>query len=244
VRKRLEERMAHIEDERARLLAAAQADVERETERVRALLQEAERDAERERLAAAAAKLQAARDAEAQAAARLAERFRPRRTRQPREPRVPAGPPPESIEAGDLVWLRGMDRSGEAIAAPDARGEVEVRLGPLRSRVKLSQVERVERPAPQRSDRPLVADLPVPVVAAEFDMRGQTVDEAVPAVERYLDDAFRAGLASARIIHGKGTGTLRRHVRDLLAKHALVTSYEEAQLHDGGEGVTIVHLAV
>ena len=59
-------------------------------------------------------------------------------------------------------------------------------------------------------------------------MRGQTVDEALPTVEQYLDEAFRAGLPWARIIHGKGTGTLRRQVRDMLAKHPLVKSYEEA----------------
>ena len=62
----------------------------------------------------------------------------------------------------------------------------------------------------------------------EIEVRGQTVDEAMPTVEQYLDDAFRAGLPWARIIHGKGTGTLRRQVRDLLAKHPLVKSYEEA----------------
>jgi DNA mismatch repair protein MutS2 len=158
---------------------------------------------------------------------------------------VPAGPPVESIREGDLLWLRGMDRFGEALSEPDARGEVEIRLGPLRSRIKLAQVERVQRPTPTKAHGAVTADLaPPPQVAFELDMRGQTVDEAMPAVEQYIDDAFRAGLESARIIHGKGTGTLRRHVRDFLGKHALVKSYEEARREDGGEGVTIVHLAV
>ena len=66
----------------------------------------------------------------------------------------------------------------------------------------------------------------------------------MPRVERYLDEAFRAGLPETRIIHGKGTGTLRREVRQFLSKHPLVKSYEEAPREYGGEGVTIAHLAV
>ena len=81
-------------------------------------------------------------------------------------------------------------------------------------------------------------------VPPEIELRGQTVDEALPTIEQYIDDAFRAGLPWARIVHGKGTGTLRREVRRFLSSHPLVKSYEEAPLHEGGEGVTIAHLAV
>jgi DNA mismatch repair protein MutS2 len=159
---------------------------------------------------------------------------------------VPSGgPAPESIQEGDLVWIRGMDRFGEALGEPDAKGEVQVRLGGLHSRIKLSQVERVQRPAPSKAHGTVTISAPSPVgVPIELDMRGQTVDEAMPLVERYIDDAFRAGLPWTRIIHGKGTGTLRRQVRDFLAKNPLVKSYEEARVEEGGEGVTIAHLAV
>src|SRR6185295_5019349 len=186
----------------------------------------------------------------AEEAARLRERAEQQPARRRRVPAaaqraVPAGPPPASIREGDMVWLRGMDQHGEALSEPDARGEVELRLGPLRSRIKLSQVERVQRPAASRAHGAITANVDPPRdVPAEIEVRGRTVDEAMPAVEQYIDDAFRAGLASARIIHGKGTGTLRRQVRDYLGKHPLVTSYEEARREDGGEGVTIAHLAV
>jgi DNA mismatch repair protein MutS2 len=66
----------------------------------------------------------------------------------------------------------------------------------------------------------------------------------MPVVEQYIDEAFRAGLPWARIVHGKGTGALRSEVRKFLAKHPLVKSYEEAPREEGGEGVTIAHLAV
>jgi DNA mismatch repair protein MutS2 len=155
------------------------------------------------------------------------------------------GPAPEAIQEGDLVWIRGMDRFGEAVGVPDAKGEVQVRLGALHSRIKLSQVERVQRPAPSKAHGTVtISTEPPPNVSMELDMRGQTVDEAMPTIERYIDDAFRAGLPRTRIIHGKGTGTLRRQVRNFLAQSPLVTSYEEALLEGGGEGVTISHLAI
>jgi DNA mismatch repair protein MutS2 len=158
---------------------------------------------------------------------------------------VHAGPRPEEIRVGDMVWLRGMDRFGEATSEPDARGELEIRLGPLKSRIKLAQVERVQRPAPSQAHGVITADIaPPPNVGMELEVRGHTVDEALPVVERYLDDAFRASLPEVRIIHGKGTGTLRRVVREMLAKHPFVSSYEEAQREYGGEGVTIVKLAL
>jgi DNA mismatch repair protein MutS2 len=81
-------------------------------------------------------------------------------------------------------------------------------------------------------------------VPVELDLRGQTSDEALPSVERYIDDAFRAAVESVRIIHGKGTGALRKSVREHLSHNPMVKSYEEAAREYGGEGVTIVHVAV
>ncbi len=242
IRARLEERLEGVDDERERLVAQARAEIERETERVRSLLVEAARDAEAARLAAAEEKLQKAK-AEA---ARLAERIeKQRRPRRERPQRAPSGPRPAEIRVGDMVWLRGMERFGEAMSAPDAKGEVEIRLGPLHSRVKLSQVERVQRPRESQAHGAVTADIaPPPDVPVELDLRGQTADEALPTVERYIDDAFRASVESVRLIHGKGTGALRRAVREFIAKHPLVSSYEEAPREYGGEGVTIVHVAL
>ncbi len=243
IRQRLDEKLDTIDEERERVLARAREEIERDIERARQHLADAERQAEEQRLAAAAEKLRQARE-EAEKLARKAEQRPPRRRRETPRP-VPAGPPPESIRAGDLVWVRGMNRFGEALGEPDAKDEVELRMGPLRTRIKLSQVERVQRPSPTKATGTVSTDLaPVRDVAVEIELRGQTVDEAMPRVERYIDEAFRAGLPWARIIHGKGTGTLRREVRQFLAKHPLVTSYEEAPQEEGGEGVTIAHLAV
>lgn len=76
----------------------------------------------------------------------------------------------------------------------------------------------------------------------ELHLRQLTIDEALPKLDKYLDDAFMAGLSSVSIIHGKGTGTLRQAVREQLAHHPLVASYRPAVYGEGGEGVTIVEL--
>ena len=74
----------------------------------------------------------------------------------------------------------------------------------------------------------------------EVRLRHLTVDEALPKLDQYLHDAFMAGLYQVRIIHGKGTGTLRRVVREQLGKHPLVKSYRLGEYGEGGDGVTIV----
>jgi DNA mismatch repair protein MutS2 len=75
---------------------------------------------------------------------------------------------------------------------------------------------------------------------SELRLRHLTIDEALPKLERYLHDAFVAGLSEVRIIHGKGTGVLRLSVRRELARHSLVKSFRPGDNWEGGEGVTIV----
>ena len=80
-------------------------------------------------------------------------------------------------------------------------------------------------------------------VAGEVHLRRLSVDEALLKLDKYLDDAFMAGLHQVRVVHGKGTGTLRRSVREQLTRHSLVKSYRPGDYGEGGAGVTIVELA-
>lgn len=82
-----------------------------------------------------------------------------------------------------------------------------------------------------------------PAPSNELHLRHLTLDEALPRLDKYLNDAFVAGLYQVRIIHGKGTGTLRQAVRKILDKHPLVDSYRPAGYGEGGAGVTIVELS-
>ena len=81
-------------------------------------------------------------------------------------------------------------------------------------------------------------------VDGELRIRRLTVDEALFRLDTYLNDAFMAGLPSVRIVHGKGTGTLRHAVHKVLAKHPLVRSYRPGRYGEGGAGVTIVELTM
>lgn len=89
-------------------------------------------------------------------------------------------------------------------------------------------------------DREYDTDLPS---ADELRLRHLTLDEALPKLDQYLHDAFMTGLMQVRIIHGKGTGTLRTSVRRELGKHPLVKSFRAGGYGEGGQGVTIVEMA-
>jgi len=80
-------------------------------------------------------------------------------------------------------------------------------------------------------------------VTDEIRLRHLTVDEALLKLEQYLNDAFMVGLYQVKIVHGKGTGTLRQAVQKRLASHTLVKSYRIGEYGEGGSGVTIVQLA-
>ena len=80
-------------------------------------------------------------------------------------------------------------------------------------------------------------------VTDELRLRHLTVDEVLVKLDKYLDDAFMAGLVQVKIIHGKGTGTLRQVVREKLARNSLVKSFRSGGYGEGGSGVTIAELA-
>jgi DNA mismatch repair protein MutS2 len=165
---------------------------------------------------------------------------------------TPPPPPPRyrgALQPGDQVWVEPYQALGEVIKAQ--RGEVEVQLGRFRASLKRSQVELRERAA-QLEARPPEGEaeaggVHMPVVESpgfELDLRGETVEEALPRLDRYLEDAYLTGLPWVRIIHGKGTGALRAAVRDVLRKHELVAAYETGKDGEGGDGVTVAKLAV
>lgn len=161
---------------------------------------------------------------------------------------IPAQPQqPRQLRAGDKVHVRSVGLMGEIIAVDDDEGMADVQVGGFRVRADLRELRREKdgpaAPAAERrasSDRP---SLPPPSdVSMSIDMRGWRAGEVADKLDRYLNDAFLAGLPAVRIIHGKGTGALRQVVRDVLGKHKLVTSFD-AGGKDGGEGVTVAKLA-
>ncbi|MGD9889928.1 MAG: endonuclease MutS2 [Dehalococcoidia bacterium] len=242
IRAQLARRLDEVEESREEMLAQARADLEDELDLTRERLREANRRLRSTPTAAPAPTpepVAEAAEAIAEAEAQL-KRLRPRRSRRRAEP----GPAVDDLQPGDQVWLRGLAQPGEALSRPDARGELDVQFGALRTRVKAAQIARIVRPHPQgASVQVRVTQAPATPTGISIEVRGQRVEEALPVVEDFVENAFRAGLPFVRIIHGKGTGTLRRVVQEQLARNPLVASFETADLNDGGEGVTVAHLA-
>ena len=148
------------------------------------------------------------------------------------------------MAAGDLVDVRGMSVQG-VVESIDERGEeAEVSVGNVSLRVALDRLSHAEAPESDAEPRPEVGlDLGPVLDTIELDLRGMQAEDASIRADEFLDRAMRDGLRSVRIIHGKGTGVLRRVVRDLLERHPLVKSFSSETPMNGGSGATSVELA-
>ncbi|MGQ0572265.1 MAG: endonuclease MutS2, partial [Armatimonadota bacterium] len=157
-------------------------------------------------------------------------------------PPPPPGPPVERIAAGQRVFVGPLGRVGVVRGEPDDHDDVEVEVGLLRTRVPRAAL----RQAPETDAKPAGAvEVPeIPVVGASISVRGQTVDEALLLVDRYLDDAVRARLPQVTVIHGKGTGALRRAVHDFLRGHPHVRTFRLGERGEGDTGATVITLTL
>jgi DNA mismatch repair protein MutS2 len=155
----------------------------------------------------------------------------------------PAEQAPRPLQVGDTVLVRSVGLSGEIISIDEEDQTAEVQVGGFRVQAELAELRR-EKPAkadPRRTPPPAVSTPPPPDVSISLDMRGWRAADVSERVDRYLNDAYLAGLPFVRLIHGKGTGALRQMVRDVLASHPLVQSFAGGG-QDGGEGVTVARL--
>jgi DNA mismatch repair protein MutS2 len=156
---------------------------------------------------------------------------------------LPAAPPlrhrvERPARPGDTVWVEPLRALGEVLDVENDQAEVQV--GPARVRVERSKL-RVQAP-PEAEVEPSGLTYDVPVAEVRLELRGYTVDEALEQLDRHLDTASLGGLPWVQIVHGKGTGALRRAVRDFLRTHPLVSSYRPGDEGEGGEGVTVATL--
>jgi DNA mismatch repair protein MutS2 len=150
----------------------------------------------------------------------------------------PARLVPGAAVAAEHLGLRGRIVSVSGETATLQAGAVTVRV-PLRA-LRLA----TEPAGPAGRPRPSIQLPDRTEVGHELHLVGRTTDEARDMVEQYLDDAFMAGLAKVRLVHGKGTGALRKAVRDLLSAHPLVDSFREGEPSEGGSGATVAALKV
>lgn len=159
---------------------------------------------------------------------------------------------PKAVKKGDKVEIVSLGQIGEVIKPQDADGNVSVQAGLLKINVKLADLRLVTKlpKETQTKERKRKEQQPSFVgyvsrkagVKTEVDLRGMTLEEALLDADRFLDDAYMAGLNQVSIIHGKGTGVLRAGISDLLKRHRLVKSFRLGRYGEGETGVTIVEL--
>ncbi len=175
------------------------------------------------------------------------QRKAPSRAPQQQRVRSDESAKPHVLAPGDTVFVQNLQAEGDVLSAPDSSGQIEVQVGAFKMRVPLGGVT-LRRAASRTSDAPpsslnqYAPKTPVDAPPLEYDFRGWRAEEAIEEIDRRLDQAALAGMPFIRIIHGKGTGALRKAMRDFLKNHPLVKTMEPGQLQEGGEGVTIVKL--
>jgi DNA mismatch repair protein MutS2 len=142
---------------------------------------------------------------------------------------------------GEKVMIKGIEAKGEVIEPADASGRVRVRIGGATMLTDLEKLVRLSDPGRELKASNIKTDY-APTPGLEIDIRGLTFEEAEPVIERYLDDAMNAGLETISIIHGKGTGALRKKVQDYLDRCQSVISHRLGNWNEGSSGVSVVTL--
>lgn len=150
--------------------------------------------------------------------------------------------PPKTVRAGDTVNIVTLDQKATVLSAPDSKGEIMVQAGVMKLNVKLKDIRLIEEKKAAVPTSGKVGLGAGKQVGLELDVRGMLVDEANIIVDRYLDDAYNAGLSEVNIIHGKGTGALRAGIQAFLKRHPLVKGYRMGSYGEGDAGVTVVTL--
>lgn len=154
---------------------------------------------------------------------------------------------PDKLKLGDDVKVLSMGLKGIVNSLPDAKGNLFVQCGIIRSKVHISDLELIDEEdftgkGKKKSSASSVSGIRMSksyTISPEINLLGKTVDEALSELDKYLDDAYLAHLSSVRIVHGKGTGALRQAVTNHLRKTKYIKGYRQGAYGEGDAGVTI-----
>ena len=151
----------------------------------------------------------------------------------------------KDLSLGDSVKVLSMNLTGTVSSRPDSKGYLFVQTGIIRSKVHISDLELVDEPviktaSMQRTGAGKIRMSKSASISTEINLLGKTVDEAIAELDKYLDDAYIAHMKSVRIVHGKGTGALRKGVHNYLKRQKHVDSFRLGEFGEGDAGVTIV----
>ncbi len=156
----------------------------------------------------------------------------------------------EEIAAGQTVYISSLKQQGEVISF--ARDEATVQVGSIKVNLPISELRLVrdkgideQEEGENKVQKAVSGGYSVqkePILGNSIDLRGLTLEEAIPLVDKHLDNSFWAGLKQVDVIHGKGTGKLKQGLQDYLKGHKLVRQFRIGSPNEGGEGVTVVEL--
>ncbi|HWQ47116.1 MAG TPA: endonuclease MutS2 [Longilinea sp.] len=234
LRSELHTRLEKVEDERRTLLEKAREEAEKETESIRTELDDIRRQLTRARQPLET--LKAVEEKVEQVEETVQAPVERRRVSVPKQKQ-------RALRLGDRVHLRTLDTFGTITVLGE--NEAEVQVGAMRIRSRLSDIERPSgEPVEEPVETAAVARAPIfhASPGMELDLRGQRAEDALEALDRYLESAFLAGMPFVRIIHGKGTGRLRQVIREALQKSPHVDRFEQGLEQEGGDGVTVAHM--
>ncbi len=164
------------------------------------------------------------------------DRLRKQRRKQPSPPKRE-----EPIRVGDRVDIPSLDMTGEVLEIDPSGEQAEVLVGSFKVTQPMAMLKRRSGPIPNESRRAQISTPAAPRVDNEIHLRGKRAEEVMRELEEYIDDAAQASLPWVRIVHGKGTGTLRGIVHDILKSHPTVSRFHLADYREGGDGVTYAY---
>ncbi|WP_245157215.1 Smr/MutS family protein [Anaerovorax sp. IOR16] len=153
---------------------------------------------------------------------------------------------PGDLKLGDRVRVLSLDQKGNVLTLPDDKGDLQLQVGLLKMTVNLKQIskiqENVTKKEKQKARYGALYRSKAQAISMSMNVIGKNLDDASMEVDKYLDDAYMAGLKEVTIIHGRGAGILRDGLSQLFRHHKHVEKYRKGAYNEGGDGVTIVTL--
>ena len=152
----------------------------------------------------------------------------------------------EELQVGDRVKILTLDQNGEVLTLPDEKGDLTVKVGIMKINVNVSDlmliIDGTKKKKPRAGGYGNLYRKKAQTISMSVNVQGQNLEDALMNVDKYIDDAYMAGLKEVTVIHGNGTGVLKEGLRRSFKKHKLVASYRKGGYDEGGDGVTIVKL--
>ena len=150
------------------------------------------------------------------------------------------------LRIGDRVKVVSLDQNGEVLSLPDEKGELQVKVGIMKANLNVDDLMLINDGTKKKKEKtPRYGGLyksKAQTVSISVNVQGENLDDALMDVDKYLDDAYVAGLEEVTVIHGRGEGVLKEGIRRMLKTNKHVASFRKGNYNEGGEGVTIVKL--